>query len=174
VCGQVETHRVKIVLELGGIRAGELHGNLNQAQRLEALEQFKEGAVDVLVCTDLAARGLDISGIETVINAEMPRSRYDRGVSFGGGVPECRVVMTVGRLRRGANALFASSFRGGCSDVSASMQVYVRAPRGPHGARGLWGPGGDAGVGAHAPSDEADRGRRGGPEHGQEPRHPPG
>lgn len=66
---------MKLLLELSGVKAGELHGNLTQAQRLEALEQFKEGAVTVLVCTDLAARGLDISGIETVINSEMPRSR---------------------------------------------------------------------------------------------------
>lgn len=61
---QVEAHRIKLVLESAGIKAGELHGNMQQAARLESLQRFKEGAVAVLVCTDVAARGLDIAGIE--------------------------------------------------------------------------------------------------------------
>jgi excinuclease UvrABC helicase subunit UvrB len=50
-----------IVLGLAGIRVAELHGNLTMTQRLEALERFKSGDVEVLVATDLAARGLDIT-----------------------------------------------------------------------------------------------------------------
>lgn len=75
---QVEAHRIKLVLTAAGIRAGELHGNLNQAQRLQSLQGFKDGVVDVLVCTDVAARGLDITGVQCVINTEMPRNRYGR------------------------------------------------------------------------------------------------
>uniref|UniRef100_A0A7S2ZS36 ATP-dependent RNA helicase n=1 Tax=Rhodosorus marinus TaxID=101924 RepID=A0A7S2ZS36_9RHOD len=67
-------HRFRIMFGLAGLSAAELHGNLTQAQRLTALQQFRDSAVDFLLCTDLAARGLDIIGVNTVINFEMPRT----------------------------------------------------------------------------------------------------
>ncbi|KAL6070686.1 Nucleolar DEAD-box protein required for synthesis of 60S ribosomal subunit [Balamuthia mandrillaris] len=67
-------HRMKIVFGLLGLSAAELHGNLTQNQRLEALESFRDGQFDFLMATDLAARGLDILGIETIINFAMPNS----------------------------------------------------------------------------------------------------
>lgn len=69
---KAEAHRLMIVAGLCGIKCAELHGNLTQVQRLQALEQFREGSVDVLFATDLAARGLDISSVKAVINFEMP------------------------------------------------------------------------------------------------------
>lgn len=71
---KVAAHQMKIVFGLMGLRAAELHGNLSQDQRLEALERFRDGEVDYLLATDLAARGLDILGIDTVINFNMPVS----------------------------------------------------------------------------------------------------
>jgi ATP-dependent RNA helicase DDX27 len=67
-----KAHRMMILCGLCGIQCAELHGNLTQSQRLESLEKFRKGEVEILLATDLAARGLDISRVETVINFEMP------------------------------------------------------------------------------------------------------
>lgn len=67
-------HRLRIVLGLLGMRVLELHGLLTQEQRLASVESFKSLEVPVLICTDLAARGLDIPKIELVINYDMPKT----------------------------------------------------------------------------------------------------
>lgn len=66
-------HRMMIVFGLAGINAAELHGNLAQKERLEALQNFRDGKVDILLCTDVAARGIDVKGVHAVINYEMPK-----------------------------------------------------------------------------------------------------
>lgn len=65
-------HQLKIVFGLLGLSAGELHGDLSQEQRIDALTDFRDGKTDFLLATDLASRGLDIKGVQTVINYDMP------------------------------------------------------------------------------------------------------
>ncbi|EFN89832.1 Probable ATP-dependent RNA helicase DDX27 [Harpegnathos saltator] len=67
-----QAHRLHILLGLLGVKVGELHGNLTQPQRLENLQEFKDEIINILIATDVAARGLDISGVKTVINFVMP------------------------------------------------------------------------------------------------------
>ncbi|KAL6511873.1 DEAD-box ATP-dependent RNA helicase 28 [Orobanche gracilis] len=66
-------HRLKILFGLAGFKATEVHADLTQAQRLDALELFRKQKVDFLIATDVAARGLDIIGVQTVINFACPR-----------------------------------------------------------------------------------------------------
>jgi ATP-dependent RNA helicase RhlE len=60
-----------------GHRSAEIHANRSLAQRREALDSFKSGRVRVLVATDIAARGIDVTGIELVINFDLPDSSGD-------------------------------------------------------------------------------------------------
>nr|WP_241265854.1 DEAD/DEAH box helicase [Streptomyces boncukensis] len=55
-----------------GFAAGAVHGDLGQGAREQALRAFRNGKVDVLVCTDVAARGIDVDGVTHVINYQSP------------------------------------------------------------------------------------------------------
>jgi ATP-dependent RNA helicase RhlE len=63
--------------ERDGLRTNALHGDKSQDERLKALEAFKRGEVDVLVCTDVAARGLDIADLPAVFNFDVPFNAED-------------------------------------------------------------------------------------------------
>ena len=60
-------------LNIRGYVAEGIHGDLSQAKRMSVLKQFKAGKVDILVATDVAARGLDISGVSHVYNFDIPQ-----------------------------------------------------------------------------------------------------
>ena len=59
-------------LEKAGFKAAALQGNMSQVKRQQALDGFKQGTFNVLVATDIAARGIDVSGLSHVINFDMP------------------------------------------------------------------------------------------------------
>jgi superfamily II DNA/RNA helicase len=59
------------------VAAEDIHGDRSQSQREAALAAFRSGACRVLVATDVAARGLDVAGVEHVINMDLPFARDD-------------------------------------------------------------------------------------------------
>ena len=70
-------NRLSEQLDKDGISSMAIHGNKSQPQRIKALEDFKKGAVRVLVATDIAARGLDIDMLPHVVNFELPQVPED-------------------------------------------------------------------------------------------------
>jgi len=81
------------------IRAAAIHGGLTQSQRDQALNDLKSGRINVLVATDVAARGLDLPGIDHVVNYQLPLSAED-------------YVHRIGRTGRIGNTGTATSFVG--------------------------------------------------------------
>ena len=89
--------RVAQALNKAGVEAAAIHGNKSQGQRERALKGFKAGKVRVLVATDIASRGIDVSGVSHVVNFELPE------------VPEA-YVHRIGRTARAGAEGFAISF----------------------------------------------------------------
>ncbi|MDM7943405.1 MAG: DEAD/DEAH box helicase [Hydrogenophaga sp.] len=77
VATQYAAERVASKLHQGDLFATSFHGGLSQGARKQALEEFKEKRWDVVVTTDLAARGIDISQLPVVVNYDLPRSAVD-------------------------------------------------------------------------------------------------
>nr|WP_295373687.1 DEAD/DEAH box helicase [uncultured Sphingosinicella sp.] len=59
-------------LRRGGFKAGQIHGDMEQAERIKELDRFKSGEINILVASDVAARGLDIKGVSHVFNYDVP------------------------------------------------------------------------------------------------------
>ena len=74
---KIETNKLARELQRAGIAADSIHGDKSQQARTETLENFKSGKVRVLVATDVAARGLDIEDLPSVINFELPHTAED-------------------------------------------------------------------------------------------------
>lgn len=84
-------NRLATQLEADGIHSAAIHGNKSQGARTKALKDFKEGSIQVLVATDIAARGLDIDQLPHVVNYDLPN------------VPE-DYVHRIGRTGRAGNS----------------------------------------------------------------------
>ncbi|WP_181248011.1 DEAD/DEAH box helicase [Chromobacterium haemolyticum] len=77
VASRHSADRVAGKLQAAGIRAAALHGDCSQGQRGQVLADLKSGRLQVLVATDVAARGIDIARLPVVINYDLPRSPVD-------------------------------------------------------------------------------------------------
>jgi ATP-dependent RNA helicase RhlE len=94
-------------LHKAGVFATPFHGDMSQGKRSEVLSQFKNGQWDVVVTTDLAARGIDIAQLPVVVNYDLPRSAVD-------------YVHRIGRTGRAGASGLAVSF------VSAETEAHFR------------------------------------------------
>jgi superfamily II DNA/RNA helicase len=74
---KIGASRLARELERAGVKASAIHGDKTQNERMAALEAFKAGGIDVLVATDVAARGLDIAELPCVINYDLPYNAED-------------------------------------------------------------------------------------------------
>ncbi len=77
VATKYATEHVAEKLRRANLNAAALHGELSQGARTQALADFKAGNVQVLIATDLAARGIDIARLPVVVNYDLPRSPTD-------------------------------------------------------------------------------------------------
>ena len=91
--------RLARALERDGLNTTALHGDKSQDERLKALDAFKSGSVDLLICTDVAARGLDIKDVPAVFNVDIPFNAED-------------YVHRIGRTGRAGASGLAISFVG--------------------------------------------------------------
>ena len=165
-------------LDKRGFAAAAVHGDLGQGQREQALRAFRAGKVDVLVATDVAARGIDISGVTHVVNYQCPEDEnvYLHRIGRTGRAGESGVAVTFvdwDDLPRWTlvNKALGLPFDGPVETYSTSPHLYeaLAIPTEatgtlPHAARTR------AGLDAEDLEDlgESRRGRRGSPRAGRE------
>lgn len=107
---KVRAERVAAAMLRVGIETLTMHGDKAQEDRLSVMEKFKSGAVRVLIATDISARGIDISGVQYVVNYDLPDE------------PE-NYVHRVGRTGRGMEKGFAISF---CSEEEKTVLDQIQ------------------------------------------------
>jgi len=107
VATKYSTEHVAEKLRRAGINAAAIHGELSQGARTQALADFKAEELQVLVATDIAARGIDIMQLPAVVNYDLPRSTDD-------------YIHRIGRTGRAGQSGVAVSF------VSASTESHFR------------------------------------------------
>jgi len=155
--------KINRALQHAGHKAAEIHANRSLAQRREALEGFKRGKYRVLVATDIAARGIDVTGIEVVLNYDLPTDPADyvhrigrtaragregRAISFA-TPDQSRNIRDIERLIRSP---IKRSAHASCSPAAMDQRPFAPSPR----PRSFGGRRPSPGSGGHG----GDRGRR--------------
>ncbi len=138
-------------LDRHGFSAGQLHGDMPQTQRTETLDAFRKGEIKLLVCSDVAARGLDIADVSHVFNFDVPSHAEDYVHRIG----------RTGRAGRNGRALTIATPADG--RYVAAIQKLIGKPIPPMALEGVEAPTLEEG--------ESDRrgGRRGGRSRGGKP-----
>ena len=109
-----QTAGISGFLQYHKIRTAALHGEMEQVERNRVMDLLRRGHIDVLVCTDVAARGLDVKGIDLVVNFDMPRSGDDH-------------VHRIGRTgRAGAQGLAISLINASEWNLMSSIERYLK------------------------------------------------
>jgi len=109
VNAKIECRRLARQLQKAGVNADAIHGDKTQEERMKALEGFKQGSIEVLVATDVAARGLDIVELPVVINYDVPFSAEDYVHRIGrtgrAGASGLAIMLATGADERAVTAI---------------------------------------------------------------------
>jgi ATP-dependent RNA helicase RhlE len=134
--------RLARALERDGLRVAALHGDKSQDERLKALDAFKQGQVDLLVCTDVAARGLDIKDVPAVFNVDIPFNAEDyvhrigrTGRAGASGLAVSFVSAKDARLLAEIEKLIGRKVEVEPLDIDDERRPRARPPRSAEGAR---------------------------------------
>ncbi|HUH91816.1 MAG TPA: DEAD/DEAH box helicase [Casimicrobiaceae bacterium] len=140
--------RLARALEKDGLKTTAIHGDKSQQARLEALDAFKEAKVQIMVATDVAARGLDIDDLPLVVNYEMPHvpedyihriGRTGRAGAAGEAISFCapeeeKLLAEIERLlKRKITVLAADGIAAGARSGTSTAHREHRHPRGGAG-----------------------------------------
>jgi superfamily II DNA/RNA helicase len=109
VNAKIECRRLARQLQKAGVNADAIHGDKTQEERMKALEGFKRGDIEVLVATDVAARGLDIVELPVVINYDVPFNPEDYVHRIGrtgrAGAKGLAIMLMTGADERNVHAI---------------------------------------------------------------------
>ncbi len=130
------------VLKRAGLAAGQIHGDMDQSDRIKELDRFKSGAITILVASDVAARGLDVPGVSHVVNYDVPHHAEDyvhrigrtgragrTGIAYTLATPdEAENLAEVEKLIRQKIAVFGAEAIPATAEAIAIVEADAKAP----------------------------------------------
>jgi superfamily II DNA/RNA helicase len=139
VNAKIECRRLARQLQKQGVNADAIHGDKTQDERMKALEGFKKGEIEVLVATDVAARGLDIVELPFVVNYDVPFNAEDYVHRIGrtgrAGASGVAIMLMTGADERGVAAIEKLTKQKFTQDA-VDIERRAREPRREGGERG--------------------------------------
>lgn len=158
-------------LKQHGFSAGEIHGDMDQSSRNAELQRFKDGDINILVASDVAARGLDVKGVSHVFNFDTPWhpddyvhriGRTGRGGATGRAFTlvsdeDAEAIANVEKLTGGAIPLYELGDAEGDSRAEANAESSGERERAPRGRKSRGGEGGKPAAREPAPKESGPR-----------------